>query len=465
MKTFLLIFVALSAVFVLNPGAALCVPKNTFDNSESHKKAALEENEETLYRIGVEQDELSAEIRHLDAQLVQIKAENTRLQSELDELITVENDFRNTATRAKEEENTLASVMRVMQKDLAKAIESSSLYPVYNNEKFDTLQDVRRTEMVPSLPTLTILADMAFSEIELASTPHVKEGTFVGRDGNSVQGKIITLGRFLNGYVTDSEAGYLWPSKSAEQMIAYPSLPEKSAKKILAEFSSGDSDLVSLDLSGGAAMAKFAQKSGISERVKEGGPLVWPILVIGLVAIVIIFERLLTILRSYSHSDQTMSLIEKHSAGNNWDSLTKITKETKPLQRVLSCAVNNRTLDRESLEATVHECLMREARAFERFLPTLGVLGAIAPLLGLLGTVTGMINTFQTITIYGTGDPRMMAGGISEALVTTMLGLIVAIPIMFFHNFLTRRSTSIVDDIEEKAVMVVNMIQRDQSRA
>jgi biopolymer transport protein ExbB len=94
------------------------------------------------------------------------------------------------------------------------------------------------------------------------------------------------------------------------------------------------------------------------------------------------------------------------------------------------------------MENALQEAILREVPPMERFLSTLGMLAAIAPLLGLLGTVTGMIGTFHVITQHGTGDPRMMSGGISEALVTTMLGLSVAIPIMLAHTLLTGAWTS-----------------------
>lgn len=98
----------------------------------------------------------------------------------------------------------------------------------------------------------------------------------------------------------------------------------------------------------------------------------------------------------------------------------------------------------------------------ERFLSTLGMLAAIAPLLGLLGTVTGMIDTFHVITLHGTGDPRMMSGGISEALVTTMLGLSVAIPIMLAHTLLNRAVDNHIGQMEEKAVALVNIVHRSR---
>jgi biopolymer transport protein ExbB len=115
-----------------------------------------------------------------------------------------------------------------------------------------------------------------------------------------------------------------------------------------------------------------------------------------------------------------------------------------------------RTKTRTDMENALQEAILREIPPLERFLSTLGMLAAIAPLMGLLGTVTGMINTFHTITFYGTSDPRMMSGGISEALVTTMLGLCVAIPIMLCHTLLSRWVETMIATMEEKGVAMVN---------
>ncbi len=106
----------------------------------------------------------------------------------------------------------------------------------------------------------------------------------------------------------------------------------------------------------------------------------------------------------------------------------------------------------------MQEAILAEIPRLERFLSTLAVLASIAPLLGLLGTVTGMINTFQVITFHGTSDPRLMSGGISEALVTTMLGLGVAIPIMLSHSLLSRRVETSIAQIEEKSIRFVNLV-------
>ena len=105
----------------------------------------------------------------------------------------------------------------------------------------------------------------------------------------------------------------------------------------------------------------------------------------------------------------------------------------------------------KSLSKPLQEAILKELPRLERFLSTISVLAAVAPLLGLLGTVSGMINTFQAITIHGTGDPRMLSGGISEALITTQLGLLVAVPVLILHHFLERRVDARVGEMEEKS--------------
>jgi biopolymer transport protein ExbB len=135
-----------------------------------------------------------------------------------------------------------------------------------------------------------------------------------------------------------------------------------------------------------------------------------------------------------------------------------------PVVNVIRNGIQARHEDRETLESVLQESILRELPRLERGVSVMAVLGAIAPLLGLLGTVTGMITTFQVITLYGTGDPKLMSSGISEALVATKWGLCVAVPTMLIHTLLSRRVHGVVSDMEEKAVTLSNTIQKEQRR-
>jgi biopolymer transport protein ExbB len=126
-----------------------------------------------------------------------------------------------------------------------------------------------------------------------------------------------------------------------------------------------------------------------------------------------------------------------------------------PLGRLLSVYEDNLEADPETLELKLDEVLLRESSKLERFQWVVKTVSVVAPLLGLLGTVTGMIKTFQAITLFGAGDPKMMAGGISEALVTTMLGLIVAIPLVLLSDTLSSTTRRIIDVLDEQSAGLI----------
>ena len=130
-------------------------------------------------------------------------------------------------------------------------------------------------------------------------------------------------------------------------------------------------------------------------------------------------------------------------------------RDTNPLGRVLGVYEQNKTADVETLELKLDEVIMRESAGLQKLLWAVKVVSVVAPLMGLLGTVTGMIRTFQAITLFGTGDPKMMASGISEALVTTMLGLYVAIPLVLLHALVSNTSKGVVEILEEQAAGLI----------
>ena len=126
-------------------------------------------------------------------------------------------------------------------------------------------------------------------------------------------------------------------------------------------------------------------------------------------------------------------------------------REDNPIGQILSIYEKNKTLDIESLEMKLSEVVITYLPKVEKRIGAIKLLAAVAPLMGLLGTVTGMIATFQAITLFGTGDPKLMAGGISQALMTTVLGLCCAIPLLLCHSFISSRAQKIVQIIEEQS--------------
>ena len=178
------------------------------------------------------------------------------------------------------------------------------------------------------------------------------------------------------------------------------------------------------------------------ERIGQGGIVGYIILVLGAVAAVVaIYRFILLMMISASVTAQKRN--------------TSKPDTSNPLGRVLQVYHQNRNIDLESLELRLGEAVLKETPKLNRFNTMLKVIAVVAPLLGLLGTVTGMIITFQAITLFGAGDPKMMAGGISQALVTTVEGLCVAIPTVLLHTIVSGRSKALVETLEEQATGMV----------
>jgi len=293
-----------------------------------------------------------------------------------------------------------------------------------------TAQDTQRSTMVnammdskkfPGMKGIQSLVDLYFDELDKGSKIVSYNGEFIGVDGKINQGQIIRAGRFT-AYVkkSDGSVGFLKPEPDGERLIAVAGEIPKSTQKAMDSYFAKAGDVLPIDPSGGALL--------------------------------LIIERLIVLGTTKANTDKIMERMNEAAQNNEWDECQIICEENKrvPTCSMLGSAMTHIGSTQEVLENALQEGILRQMPKLERFLPTMGVLAAIAPLMGLLGTVTGMINIFRVITVVGTGDPRVMSGGISEALLTTQFGLAVAIPLMIIHHMLERRVDRIVGDMEEK---------------
>lgn len=196
-----------------------------------------------------------------------------------------------------------------------------------------------------------------------------------------------------------------------------------------------------IDITRGQLLSLEVEKPSLIERVQQGGLVGYVIIALGLIGLLIALERLVTL--SIAGGKVSAQLKSDTPSENN------------ALGRVLKVYHNNRSVDTETLELKLGEAILKETPALQRSLLFLKIISVVAPLMGLLGTVTGMIKTFQAITLFGTGDPKMMAGGISQALVTTVLGLVVAIPTVLLHTLVSGRSKRIVQVLQEQSAGIV----------
>ena len=199
------------------------------------------------------------------------------------------------------------------------------------------------------------------------------------------------------------------------------------------------------------------------ELFRAGGWLMWPILACSVLSVAIIFDRLWTLRQSKVAPKSLVPQIFQWVRRNQLDNthLQTLSKGS-PLGRILCAGLVNRKHSKEVMKESIEEIGRHVVLDLERFLNTLGTIASVTPLLGLLGTVIGMIKVFNAITVHGVGDPTILAGGISEALLTTAAGLSVAIPSVMFHRYFRGKVHQLVVTMERESLKLVEVLHGDR---
>ena len=199
------------------------------------------------------------------------------------------------------------------------------------------------------------------------------------------------------------------------------------------------------------------------EFFKAGGLLMWPLFICSAVAIAIIAERFWSLQKKRISPPDLMTKIWQWLKSNQIDnSRISTLQRNSPLGQILAAGLANRNSSRDITKESIEDTGRHITLSLERNLTTLGTIAAITPLLGLLGTVIGMIKVFAVITTEGVGNPETLAGGISEALITTAMGLVVAIPSLIFYRYFRGKINILVVDMEEQAMKLIEILHGDR---
>ncbi|MCE0492510.1 MotA/TolQ/ExbB proton channel family protein [Vibrio salinus] len=300
---------------------------------------------------------------------------------------------------------------------------------------------IKQIVSAKSLPSLKQLTDLskAFAE-QIYASNEIKEikVPFINHQGQKQTQSVIRLGNLAligkNGYLN-------WDSNQHEA-VSYLVQPDMSPTvATLSPLLAGNTQYLPVDPSRGVIISQLANEPTLADRLKAGG--VIGKIIIGLLIIGLIIAITRGISLSINKQKIRKQLKTPDIIGNN------------PLGRVLSVYKKDEPQTVEALELRLLEAVVDEQSNLDKGLSMLKLLAALAPMLGLLGTVTGMIETFQVITMFGNGDPKVMAGGISMALVTTVLGLVAAMPLLLAHNILSSQSESIRNILEKQGISLV----------
>ena len=258
--------------------------------------------------------------------------------------------------------------------------------------------------------------------------------------GEETPMQIVRVGAFnLAGPV-----GYLQYAPSTRRVSELQRQPEQS------RYTNSARDLVGatappvtfgLDVTRGGILALLVESPTIKDRINQGGIVGYCIIGLGLIGLLIALVRFIGL---SNDSRKVAAQLKRDSASTD-----------NPLGRVMAAYESNRDADTETIELKLSEAALKEMPGLTKGLLLIKVISVVAPLMGLLGTVTGMIKTFQVITLYGAGDPKMMAGGISQALMTTVLGLVVAIPMVLLHTIVSGQSRKVINILQSQSAGLV----------
>ncbi len=297
----------------------------------------------------------------------------------------------------------------------------------------------------------------AESTLAKGASIEVREGDFFLPDGAQATGQVVQVGHIAAYGVSTQGSGALLPLGDGRLMLRAAGGGESDAKALAAGKRPGALDaflLESLD----KPITERTETTAI-ETIEAGGVVAWIIVGLGIIAMILGAIRAVLLFQMGRGLTLMSELVKLAGRGDVAVARDRAKKSGVAAGRVAAALLKSSSLDREGLQDVAAEALLKEQPALDRFGALIFVVAAVAPLLGLLGTVTGMIATFEIITEFGTGDPKMLSGGISEALITTQLGLVVAIPAVVLGNILKGRATTVGDALEAGALSLINMLQ------
>jgi len=315
-------------------------------------------------------------------------------------------------------DTSFVSAQKTDRDDITDALASSKKLPEI--KELEQLWLLVLDEMVESGKVVRFNTGFINSNGEEVNQPVTRIGTF----------NAISNGRFLR-YLPDSEK-LVEPARQPSNRFQSMAIDLEQSQSGVMPFP--------LDPTRGAMLALLVQTPDLKTRVKQGGIVGMIIIFLALIGVIIALERfyILSVI-----DRKIIAQMKNKNPGEN------------PLGRIMKIYLDSPDINSETLGLKLDEAILKEMPQLRRGLGILALLAAIAPLLGLLGTVTGIIETFQSITLFGTGDPRVMSVGISQALVTTVMGLVAAIPLLLLHSFLSTKSNRLIHILDEKSAAFV----------
>ena len=405
---------------------------------ENDRQASGVINDQREQKFLAARDQQKFLLEQAVARLDQEEKRSVRLQKQFEENEKTLEDIQETLRIRIGNFGELFGVVRQVAGETIAIVKNSIVSLQFPNRE-KNLTGLAEARGIPSIEQMHDLRVELLREMSQSGQVQRFQKQVVLPGGSIVDAEIVRVGVF-NAITENFFLQFVPDTQSLQVLARQPARRYQSMAKDLFALDAGYTTMA-VDPSRGQILSLLIQAPGLAERINQGGLVGYFIIFIGLLGLALSLWRLL--------------ILRQDGQAINQQLTTDIVSQDNALGRILSVHNEHDAMDTELLELKIDEAILKEVPKLEKYHSIIKVFAAVAPLLGLLGTVVGMIVTFQALTLFGTGDPKLMAGGISQALVTTMLGLIVAIPLVFLHSVLTSWSGTLIEVLEEQSAGLI----------
>lgn len=343
--------------------------------------------------------------------------------------------------RLKQRSGSLGELMGVVKQVAGDAVGvfKNSMISAQVTDRGLNVAEISSRKVLPSITQLESIWFAIQQEMTESGKVVTFRSTVVLPDGTENERDVTRIGPFN----VISEGKFLRYAEGSAKLIELSRQPDGGHMDMAQDFqnaSDGRADMM-LDPTRGSLLARLVTVPSLLERVEQGKVIGYAIVALTIIGLILVAVRFVDLIRIEKSINSQVDATEAD--------------EKNPLGRILAVYLKNKKIQLETLERKLDEAIIKEIPGIQKGLPVVKILAVIAPMLGLLGTVSGMIETFQSIALFGSGDPKMMAGGISQALVTTVLGLVAAIPLLFFHSLMSTKARRCIGVLEEQSAGIV----------
>ena len=422
-------------------------------------ESALEALAKQRNEIVQEKIPLSRELNLAESETLDSRKELQRAQRAQDNQLVELNALKNEVKQRQEQLGYLGSLLNEYARNFETRIHisESQLYDSALNTSKGAF-DNAELDPLEKLSAQLELVNASIGRVENAFGGHSFKGQAVTPAGQLEKGSFVVAGPSVYFSSETSDAAGL-----VDLVLGSPepTVIDLGAewKAEIAAFAKSGSGNAPFDPTLGNALKIASTEESFIEHAAKGGPVMIPILALGLFALVVGLIKWIQLSKIRLATPRDLQIIlDRVTAGNSDGAKEHAERIHGPVGELLKSAVEHARERKELIEEALYERMLKAKPKLEKLIPFVALGAATAPLLGLLGTVTGMINTFKMISIFGTGDPKTLSSGISEALVTTEFGLIVAIPCLLIHAFLSRKMKNVLGSMEELSVGFINGI-------